>query len=99
MSAVCSPLAPETVESKIDVTPVTLISLYHEHYQHMNEYQLKEETERVFYSTKISDMKTIVIERAIVVQHSSLQWRNQCSGYITASPFHDVYVRKESSSS
>ena len=66
MSAVCSALAPKTVESEVDVIPTPLTSLYYEHYQHMNDHQLKKEAERVFYSMKISDREATAIERASI---------------------------------
>ena len=108
MSAVCSALAPETVESEIasvttdaenltedvsqtaDVIPAPLTSLYHEHYQHMDDHQLKKEAERVFYGMKISVREATAIERATIAQHNSVQWRDQRNGRITASLFHDV---------
>ena len=114
ISAVCTTLTPETVESEIasvttdaeiltedvnqtvDVIPAPLTSLYHERYQQMSDHQLKKEAERVFYGMKISDGEAVAIEKATVAQHSSVQWRDQRNGCITASLFHDVYVRKES---
>ena len=78
MSAVCSASTPETVESEIDVIPTPLTSLYHEHYQHMNDHQLKKEAERVFYSKKISNREATAIERATVACIAL------CSGEISA---------------
>ena len=62
----------------------------------MDNHQLKKEAERVFYGMKISVREATAIERATIAQHNSVQWRDQRNGRITASLFHDVYVRKES---
>ena len=45
---------------------------------------------------EISDREAAAVEKALVAQHSSAQWRDQQSGCLTASLFHDIYVRKDS---
>ena len=62
----------------------------------MSDHQLKKEAERVFYSMEISDREAAAVEKATVAQHSSVQWRDQQSGCLTALLFHDIYVRKGS---
>lgn len=91
ISAVCSALAPKTVESEIDAIPAPLTSLYQERYRHMNDHQLKKEAKRVFYSMKILDREAIAIKRAAIAQHSSVQWRDQYSGRITVSLFQQFH--------
>ena len=80
-----------------DVIPVPLTTtLYCEHYNQMNSEELEKEAERVFCSMSISVRDAETIQRATIMQQSCAQWREQRNGRITASLFHDVYVRKES---
>ena len=81
--------------SNVIPAPLTT-TLYCDRYNHMNNEELEKESERVFCTMSISVRDAETIQRATIMQQSCEQWRKQRNGRITASIFHDVYVRKES---
>ena len=60
----------------------------------MSEADLKAAAERLFFGLTITDEQCKQIEKAICLQSKSDEWTRQRNGRLTASNFHDVFVRK-----
>ena len=78
------------------IIPAPLTALYCERYNEMNVEELEKEAESLFYIMSISMRDAEAIQKATIMQHCCAQWREQRNGRLTASLFHDVFVRKES---
>jgi len=71
--------------------PASLTALYHEL---MNDTKLLTNPEGLFCEMTISDSEVSAIKEATVAQHDCVAWKEQRKGRLTASLFHDVFVRK-----
>ena len=87
---------PVTDSADNELIPAPLTALHQQKYEHLNNDELKKEAEEVFCAMTISDQEANEIKKATITQHDSVLWREQRNGRLTASVFHDVYVRKES---
>ena len=74
--------------------PAPLTALYQAGYELMNDEELATEAERLFCEMTISDSDFGVIKEATVAQNNCAAWTEQRKGRLTASLFHDVFVRK-----
>lgn len=50
--------------------------------------------EKVFVELSIADVECQEIEKVAYLQSKSIGWKKQRNGRLTASMFHDVFVRK-----
>ena len=74
--------------------PAPLTALYQSDYKLINDSELLIEAERLFCELTISDSEASAIKEATVAQHDCVAWKEQRKGRLTASLFHDVFVRK-----
>ena len=68
--------------------------LFDEQYRQLSEADLKFAAERIFIGLSITDEQCKQIEKATYLQSKSDEWTRQRNGRLTASNFHDVFVRK-----
>ena len=80
--------------SSSDDMPAPLTALYQAEYEQMDNEQLLKEAEKLFFKMNISDIEANAIRDATVAQHNCAEWTQHRNGRLTASLFHDVFVRK-----
>ncbi|XP_065919203.1 uncharacterized protein [Dysidea avara] len=80
--------------SNEDLMPAPLTALHQAEYEQMDDEELLKEAERLFCEMSISNIEADAIRDATVAQHDCVAWTQHQNGRLTASLFHDVFVRK-----
>lgn len=75
--------------------PASLTDLYDDEYKAYSQKQLFEKAEQFFYQVKITDEEAAAVEERTRQQRLSPDWHEQRHRRITASAFHNVWVRKD----
>ena len=78
--------------------PVPLMELYNSDNCPEDDTSIRRKAEEVFQKLSITDHQAEAVEQATRLQSNSEVWKNQQQGRITASSFHDIFVRKDSTS-
>jgi len=78
------------------VVPSPLTELYDVKYKEYSQDELVEQAEQLFQSITITNEQALIIEEKTRGQSSSPEWHEQRHGQLTASVFHDVWARKDS---
>ena len=91
-------LGDNATDTSHDHIPSPLTALHQANYEQMNDEELLKEAEKLFYTLNISDAEVHAIRNATIDQHNCAAWTEQRQGRLTASVFHDVLVRKSSTS-
>lgn len=76
--------------------PAPLTDLYDDEYRAYSQKELMEKAEQLFYLINITDEEAAAVEERTRKQRMAPEWHEQRNGRITASTFHDVWVRKDS---
>jgi len=75
--------------------PAPLTDLYDDEYKAYSQKELLENAEQLFYHINITYEEAAAVEERTQQQRASPDWHEQRHGRITASAFHDVWVRKD----
>jgi len=78
------------------VVPSPLTELYDVKYKEYSQDELVEQAEQLFQSITITNEQALILEEKTRGQSSSPEWHEQRHGRLTASVFHDVWARKDS---
>ena len=77
--------------------PLPLTELFSKEFQALSGQPLLEKAKEVFHCMTISTHESALVEKATRNQRECTEWYRQREGRLTASSFHDVYVRKNQS--
>ena len=87
-----SPLAPPPSTCEL---PPPLTELYCSEYEDMDDNSILNRAKEVFQGISITDEQAELIESATRAQRACSEWMKQRVGRLTASSFHDVFVRRD----
>ena len=102
LSAMSIPESPTGMTSSVMTSractglPPPLTELHSDKFAGMSNELLIKKAEDIFQAIAISDQEAEVLERTTCLQRECVEWYQQRKGRLTASYFHDIVVRKES---
>ena len=76
--------------------PAPLADLYDDEYKTYSQKELMEKAQQLFYQITITNEEAVAVEERTRKQRESPEWHEQRHGRLTASGFHDVWARKDS---